>query len=240
VAIINEAMAARYWPRGNPLGGIFHLKGRAVRVVGVAKMANYDTLLEVPKLFYYVPLEQFPAGAVVLHVRATLPPGAMAAALAREVHALDPGVAPSQLFTMREYVAIKSDAQTVALTLVGIFGGLALLLATIGLYGVMSYAVSQRTREIGIRIALGARRREVTRRVVGRGLALTAVAVLLGIAGAAALSRVLVTLLVGVKATDAATFAGAAVLMGAVSFLAAYLPARRASRLDPLSALAEE
>jgi predicted permease len=97
VAIVNEAMAARYWPRGNPLGGIFHLKGRAVRVVGVAKMANYNTLLEVPKLFYYVPLEQFPAGAVVLHVRATLPPATMAAALAREVHALDPGVAPSQL-----------------------------------------------------------------------------------------------------------------------------------------------
>jgi putative ABC transport system permease protein len=114
------------------------------------------------------------------------------------------------------------------------------LLAAIGLYGVMSYAVSQRTREIGIRMALGARGREVMRLVVGRGMVLTGLAVIAGLLGAAALSRVLATLLFGVKATDASTFAAAAGLMCAVSFLASYLPARRAARLDPLSALADE
>jgi ABC-type antimicrobial peptide transport system permease subunit len=125
-------------------------------------------------------------------------------------------------------------------TLVGVFAGISVALTAIGLYGVMSYAVSLRTREIGIRMALGAGGREVRRLVVGRGMALTAVAVALGVAGAAALSRVLATLLFGVTATDATTFAAAGALMCAVSFVASYLPARRASRLDPLHALAEE
>jgi predicted permease len=237
VAIVNEAMAARYWPRGNPLGGIFHLKGRAVRVVGVAKMANYNTLLEVPRLFYYVPLEQFPAGTVVLHVRATLPPGAMAAALAREVHALDRGVAPSQLFTMREYVAIKSDAQTVALTLVGIFGGLALLLATIGLYGVMSYAVSQGQRELGLRMALGAAASDLLALVMRHGAALTAGGVLLGAAAALGSTRLLGSLLYHVSPRDPLVFGSAFLAMAAASLAACLLPAWRAARTDPARAL---
>jgi ABC-type antimicrobial peptide transport system permease subunit len=206
-------------------------------VVGVAKMANYNTLLEVPRLFYYVPLEQFPAGTVVLHVRATLPPGAMAAALAREVHALDRGVAPSQLFTMREYVAIKSDAQTVALTLVGIFGGLALLLATIGLYGVMSYAVSQGQRELGLRMALGAAASDLLALVMRHGAALTAGGVLLGAAAALGSTRLLGSLLYHVSPRDPLVFGSAFLAMAAASLAACLLPAWRAARTDPARAL---
>jgi macrolide transport system ATP-binding/permease protein len=237
VAIVNEAMAAKYWPRGDPLGGILHLKGRAVRVVGVAKMANYNSLLEVPKPFYYVPLAQFPAGIVILHVRTNLPPGAMAAALAREIHALDPGLASLRLFTMREYVAIKSDAQTVALTLVGIFGGLALLLATIGLYGVMSYAVSQGQRELGLRMALGAAASDLLALVMRHGAVLTAGGVLLGAAAALGSTRLLGSLLYHVSPRDPLVFGSAFLAMAVASLAACLLPAWRAARTDPARAL---
>jgi len=153
---------------------------------------------------------------------------------------VDPHQPVWKVQAMEDIVQASLGSSRAMATLVGVFAGASVLLAALGLYGVMSYAVSLRTREIGIRMALGARGREVLRLVVGRGMALTAVAVAVGVAGAAALSRVLVTLLFGVKATDATTFAAAAAVMCGVSLLASYLPARRAARLDPLAALAEE
>ena len=237
VAIVNEAMAAKYWPRQNPVGGVFHLKGRALRVVGIARMANYASLLEIPRPFFYVPLAQFPAEVVVLHVRSDLPPRAIASALTREVHRLDPGLAPSRVFTMREHIDIKSDAQTVALTLVGIFGGLALVLAAIGLYGVMSYAVSQGRRELGLRMALGAAASDLLRLVMRHGVALTAGGVVLGTTAALVLTRLLGNLLYRVSPRDPIVFGSAFLVMAIASLAACLLPAWRAARIDPVRAL---
>ncbi len=237
VAIVNETMARKYWPRSSPLGGVFHLKDHAVRVVGVARTANYESLQETPKPFFYVPLKQFPAEWVVLHVRSTLPAAAIASALNREVRALDPGLPPARLRTMREQIAIKSDAQTIALTLVGIFGALALGLATVGLYGVMSYAVSQSRRELGLRMALGAAAADLARLVLRRGGLLTAGGVLLGTAVALGSTRLLGSLLYRVSPRDPVVFGLAFLVMAFASLAACFLPAWRAARTDPLRAL---
>ncbi len=237
VAVVNEAMAAKYWPRSNPLGRIFHLKGRAVQVVGVSKMSKYGSLLESSKPFFYVPLRQNPAGVVILHIRTSLAPGAMASALSREIHSLDPGLAAGEVLTMRQQVDRKSGAQTVALTLVGIFCGLALVLATIGLYGVMSYAVSQSARELGLRMALGAAASDLLRLVMRHGLVLTAAGVLLGAAAALGSTRLLGDLLYKVSPHDPMVFGCAFVVMAAAALAACFLPAWRASRIDPVRAL---
>ena len=237
VAVVNEAMAARYWSRSSPLGGILHLKGRAVRVVGIAKMANYASLLEIPKPFFYVPLRQFPAGVVVLHIRTNLRRATIASALAREIHGLDPGLAPWRLSTMREQIDIKSEAQIVALTLVGIFGGLALVLSAVGLYGVMSYAVSQSHRELGLRMALGAAASDLLRLVMRYGVLLTAAGVFLGMVAAIGSTRVLGNLLYQVSPRDPLVFGSAFLVMAIASFAACLLPAWRAARTDPARAL---
>jgi macrolide transport system ATP-binding/permease protein len=239
VAIVNEVMARKYWPRSNPVGGVFHLKGRSVTVVGVARTANYASLQEPAVAFFYVPLLQFPSKNVTLHVRATVPPAAVATALKREIHALDPGLAPSRVLTMREQIAIKSDAHTVALTLVGVFGALALVLAAIGLYGVMSYAVSQSQRELGLRMALGAMASDLLRLVLRHGVALTAGGVLLGAAAALALTRLLGSLLYRVSPRDPVVFGSALLVMAVASLAACFFPAWRAARTDPLRALRE-
>jgi ABC-type antimicrobial peptide transport system permease subunit len=230
-------MAAKYWPRSNPLGRIFHLKGRAVQVVGVSKMSKYGSLLESSKPFFYVALRQNPAGVVILHIRTSLAPGSMASALSREIHSLDPGLAAGEVLTMRQQVDRKSGAQTVALTLVGIFCGLALVLATIGLYGVMSYAVSQSARELGLRMALGAAASDLLRLVMRHGLVLTAAGVLLGAAAALGSTRLLGDLLYKVSPHDPMVFGCAFVVMAAAALAACFLPAWRASRIDPVRAL---
>jgi predicted permease len=237
VAIVNDAMARRYWPLSSPVGGVFHLKGRSVRVIGVVKTANYQTLQETPKPFYYVPLRQFPAGLVVLHVRTSLPPSAAADAVKREIRALDPALVPYRFGTMRQQVDFKSDTQRMALTLIGIFGGLALVLATIGLYGVLSYAVSQSQRELGLRMALGAAASDLLRLVMRHGVLITAGGVLLGMAAALGTTRLLGNLLYGIGPRDPLVFGSALLVMTVASLAACFFPAWRAARTDPLSAL---
>jgi predicted permease len=237
VAVVNEAMAAKYWPRSDPLGKIFQLKSRPVELIGVARTSKYGSLLEASKPFFYVPLRQNPAGVVGLHIRTSLSRGAMASALTREIHALDAGVAPTELITMREQVDRKSGAQTVALTLVGVFGVLALALAAIGLYGVMSYAVSQSTREMGLRMALGASASDVMRLVMKHGVGLTAGGIVLGAAVALGSTRLLGDLLYRVSPRDPLAFGSAFAVMAIASAAACFLPAWRAARTDPVRAL---
>jgi len=239
VAVVNEAMAARYWPAQNPVGRSFQLKERRLEVVGVAATVKYESLVERAKPFFYVPLRQNPSGAVVLHVRTSQPPGPMAASLARHVHALDPSLAPAGLVTMREQIDSKSGAQTAALWLVGLLGGLALLLASIGLYGVMSYAVSNKTPELGLRMALGAAGADVSRLVMWQGLRLTAGGVTLGAAIALPATRLLGNLLYKVGPRDALVFGAAVATMVMASAASCVLPALRASRTDPARALRE-
>ena len=237
VAVVNEPMAAEYWRGEDPVGKRLQVKGRWMQVVGVARVSKYRDFLETPRPFFYVPLRQNFSGQASLNIRTPRSRGAMASALVREIHALDPGVAPQEIITMREQVDRSTSSQRIGVALLGVFGGLALLLAAIGLYGVMSYAVSQGTRELGLRMALGARASDLLRLVMSRGLALTGGGVVLGAAAALGSTRLLGYLLYDVSPRDPLAFGSASVVMMIASLAACFLPAWRATRTDPVRAL---
>jgi predicted permease len=237
VAVVNQTMAAHYWRGGNPIGQRLQVKGRWMQVVGVAKDSKYQSVREAPKPFFYVRLRQNFSRGVGLYIRTPLSPETMATAPAREVHALDPNLALYEVITLQEQVDRSTSPQLVAVTLVGVLGGLALLLAAIGLYGVMSYAVSQSTRELALRMALGAGASNLLRLVLSRGLTLTTGGVILGVAVAFGLTRLLGSLLYKVSPRDPLAFGSALVVMMAAALAACFLPAWRATRADPARAL---
>jgi macrolide transport system ATP-binding/permease protein len=237
VAIVNETMAAQYWRGADPLGMRLQVKGRWIRVIGVAKNAKYQNMLEDEKPFFYVPLRQSPSAQVSLLLRTRQDPSTMGPVVAREVHTLDANVAPFGILTMREQISRQTLTQLVAGRFLAIFGGLALLLATIGLYGVMSYAVSQSTRELGLRVALGAAPSHLLRLVMSRGLVLIALGIAIGLTVALATTRLFGYLLYGVNPRDPLSFGSALVIITIASMAACLLPAWRATRTDPLRAL---
>jgi predicted permease len=237
VAIVNETMAAKYWGGSNPIGERVQVKGRWMQVVGVAKNSKYQSVRETPKPFFYVPLHQNFARGPGLNIRTRLSPEAMTAALTREVHAIDRNLALFEVITLQEQVDRSTSPQLVAVTLVGVLGGLALLLAAIGLYGVMSYSVSQSTRKLGLRMALGATPSHLLRLVMSRGLALTAAGIVGGTAVALASTRLLGYLLYNVSPRDPLSFGSAFLVIMVASLAACFLPAWRATRTDPLQAL---
>ena len=237
VAIVNETMAARYWRGQNPIGQRVQVKGRWMQVVGMAKDSKYQSMREAPKPFFYVPLRQNFARSASLFIRTPLRPKTMATALLREVRSLDGNLALFEVITLQEQVDRSTSPQQVAVTLVAVLGGLALLLSVIGLYGVMSYTVSQSTRELGLRMALGAGASNLLRLVLSRGLALTAGGVLLGAAAALVLTRLLGNLLYKVSPRDPLAFGSALVVMAVAAVTACFLPAWRATRTDPARAL---
>jgi macrolide transport system ATP-binding/permease protein len=237
VAVVNDVMAARYWRGGDPVGKRLQVKGQWLQVVGVAKVSKYRSVRENPKPFFYVPLRQdFSVGAA-LHIRTRMPAETIATELAREVHTLDANLAPYEVISLQEQMDRSTSPQRVAVTLLGILGGLALLLATVGLYAVMSYTISQGTREFGLRMALGAGAWTLLRQVLSRGLALTGVGVLLGIVVALGTTRLLGNLLYRVSPRDPAAFGSALVVMAVASLAACFWPAWRATRTDPARAL---
>src|SRR5262245_29570819 len=237
VAIVNEPMAARYWRGGDPVGSRLIVAGRAMRVVGVAKIAKYRDLMEPATLFFYLPLRQTTARGQTFMIRTTLAPSAMATALAAEVRALDASLAPDQIITMREQINRMNQSTAMAVRLLTAFGAVALILAGIGLYGVMSFTVTQNARELALRLALGADPSSLVRRVLGGGLLLTAGGMACGAAAAIGLTRLLGTLLFDVSPRDPATFALAFATMALASAAACLLPALRAIRTDPVAAL---
>ena len=237
VAVVDETMAAKYWPGKDPIGGRFQVKGRWMEIAGVARASHYRSKLEMPKPFFYVPLRQNFAVQGGLLIRTNQGAAGMTSALAREVHALDPNLAPVAAITMQEHVDRGTYTQRLAVTLLAIFGGTALLLAAIGLYAVMSYAVSQSTRELALRMALGAGMSDLLRLVLSRGLALTAGGLIIGATAALALTRLLSNRLYQVSPHDPVAFGSAFLLMTTVALLACLLPARRATRIDPARAL---
>jgi macrolide transport system ATP-binding/permease protein len=237
VAIVNETMAAQYWHGRNPVGERVQVKDRWMQVVGVAKDSKYRSVRETAKPFFYVPRRQnFSVGAA-LFIRTPLSLETVAVALAREVHALDASLSPYELITLQEQLDRSTSPQLVAVTLVGVLGGLALLLAVIGLYGVMAYAVSQSTRELGLRMALGAGASNLVQLVLSRGLALMAGGVLLGAAVAVALTRLMGNLLYHVSPRDPRAFGAAFAVMTLATLAACLIPAWRATRTDPAEAL---
>jgi putative ABC transport system permease protein len=237
VAVVNETMAARFWSGKDPIGERVQVKGRWTRVVGVAKDSKYQSVRETPKPFFYVPWRQNFSVGGGLYIRTPLKPEVMAAALVREVRALDGNLALYEVISLQEQVDRSTSAQKVAVTLVGVLGALALLLAAIGLFGVMSYAVSQSRRELGLRMALGADGAKLLQLVMSRGLTLTGGGVLLGATAALALTRLLGNLLYKVSPRAPPAFGSALLVMTIVSLAACILPAWRAARTDPARVL---
>lgn len=240
VAIVNEPMVAHYWRGQDPLGRRFQVDNRWVQVVGVAKLAKYDSFAEPPKPFFYVPLRQSPFVAASLDIRTSIDPATIAPQLSRLIRSLDANLAPKEIITMRVLInRVALASQQIGVTLLAIFGGLALLLAGVGLYGVMSYAVQQRTRELGLRMALGANGANLLRLVMGRGLLLLAVGVLIGAGVALMLGRLITNLLYDVSPRDPLAFVSALLILTIASGAAVIFPAWRASGIDPGSALRE-
>jgi predicted permease len=241
VAIVNERMVAKYWHGEDPIGKRLQVNGRSLRVVGVARTVKYSSFSEAPKAFFYVPMRQDFSIRTTLSIRTLQDPHVVAAALGREIHALDENLAPGELITMREHVNLMALAsQQVAVALLAIFGALALALAAVGLYGVMSYAVSQSTRELGLRMALGARISDLIRLVVAHGLGLTAIGVAVGGCVALASAHLVRDLLYKVSPRDPVALGAAFLVMMIAALAACLVPAWRATRIDPVRALRSE
>src|SRR5438309_8726642 len=237
VAIVNETTAAKYWPGKNAVGQRLKVKDKWMEIVGVAKNAHYRTKLEQPTPFFYVPVRQnfFVQNGFI--IRTDQSAAAIMNALAREIHALDPNLAPLDTITIQEQVDRMSYTQRLAVTLVAVFGGMALFLAAIGLYAVMSYSVSQSTRDLGVRMALGADAGDGLRLIFSRGLRLTTIGLIIGAVAALLLTRLMENLLYKVSPRDPLAFASAFVIMTVVALAACFLPAWRATRIDPARAL---
>lgn len=237
VAIVNRTMSARYWGDQDPIGRRLQVKGKWARVVGVVADSKYESMREDPKPFFYVSLLQDFVRGPVLNVRTTQPLQSISAVLLREVRALDGNLALYEILTLQEQVDRSTSPQLVGVTLVSILAGLALLLAAVGLYGVMSYAVAQSTRELALRMALGADSANVLRLVISRGLRLTAGGILLGATAGLALTRQLGTLLFHVSPRDPRAFGAALAVMTITTVAACLFPAWRATRTDPARVL---
>jgi putative ABC transport system permease protein len=244
VVVVNEALARRYWPGeeviGKRLG--FNESGKQdwYEIIGIVGSVKHDRLAAEPKPELFYAYRQYPKNFMSLVVRASSDPASLSPALRDQVLALDKDQPVFDIKTMNERMS-KSLAQSrFVMSLLAVFAALALILAAVGIYGVMSYAVTQRTHEIGIRMALGAKTSDVLKMVVGQGLMLTLAGVAAGVAGAAALTRLMESLLYEVGATDWATFTIVAVVLTGVALAACFVPARRAAKVDPMVALRNE
>jgi putative ABC transport system permease protein len=238
VIIVNETLARRLWPGQDPIDKIIVIGRPEWRVVGVVADVRHSTLEQSAGSEMYLPLTQrFDSFALDLVVRSGLPPESLATGVAAVLRGLDPTMPTGNWRSLTELVDLAVSPRRFILLLVGIFAQIALLLAALGLYGVVSYSVSQQSREIGIRMALGATGADIQRRIILRTLALAGSGIAVGLAGSLALTRLITSLLYGVKPTDPVTLGTIVAVLLGVSVLAGYLPARQASRIDPVSVL---
>jgi len=248
VAVINEAFARTYWPNGDPVGE--HLKLNIVRgtagnppwttVVGVIADARTESLAEASDPQIYLSLYQRRPKNLAIFVRGHLDTAAIPDEVREQVQSVDPTLPVFGAQTLTETVSESLSARRFSMEIVALFALTALLLAGLGIYGVISYIVSERTHEIGIRLALGAQRRNILRMVLHQGLGLAIAGAAVGLGCALIVSHLMAGLLYGVRPTDPLTFAGVALLLISVALLACYIPARRAIRVDPLVALRHE
>jgi putative ABC transport system permease protein len=242
VVLINQAATDRFFKGREPLGARIGFWGAARTIVGIVADEKFQGLTVASPIAVYAPLAQAPSaggnGVLLLKTRGDV--AALAGAARRVVAEVDPEVAVFGVEPLQDTVARSVSRQRFTMLLLGLFAGLALLLAGVGIHGVLSYGVAQRSREIAIRLALGERPRSIRALIVGEALALGGAGLVTGIAGAYALTRLLTTLLFGVTATDPLTFAAVPLFLLLVSLAASYAPARRATRVDPVSALKAE
>jgi predicted permease len=246
VAVINQTMARRFFAGRNPIGK--HLGrwkwngGREYEIIGVVGDAKYLSLREntPPTAYLYIPQEPRMAGGVTFELHTALPPAGLVSQVRRRLESLDPRLSPLDFRTLAEQVDHSLRDEKLMSTLSSCFGVLALLLASIGLYGLVSYAVARRTGEIGVRMAFGAQKRDVLRLVLGRGMTLALMGVGFGILGAFGATRLLSSLLYGVNPIDPPTLVVVSLVLSAVALLASYIPARRATKVDPMMALRYE
>ncbi|HXJ94301.1 MAG TPA: ABC transporter permease [Terriglobia bacterium] len=240
VALVNEALARHLWPTEDPVGKQVPLFGDNLTVVGVVGNTRHQGLSQETEAEFYVPYLQSPRDFMQLAVRTATDPDSMVSAVRAQVRDVDPDQPLYHVVTLQQVLSESLAPRRLNLLLLGIFAGIALALATVGIYGVMAFSAAQRTHEIGIRMALGAERRTVLGLIVRQGLQLTLIGVGLGVAGAWALTSFLASFLFGVAPRDPATFVLVSLALVAVSVLACYIPARRATRVDPMVALRYE
>jgi len=258
VAIVNREMVRRYWNDQDPIGKVISVnppiqlvprgtvppdyKPELFTVVGVAADVRYGSLGTAPLPLVYVPFAQGSEGATTMYlvVRSHTDPAGLSAAIRDRIRQVDPDVPASSIQTMEDRVSASLAQPRLRAIVLGTFAGLALLLAGVGTYGVMSYAARQRTREIGIRMAIGASSRAILKLLLGRGAVMVAAGIAAGLLCALALTRALRTLLFGVSTSDPLVFVGVTILLASVAMVAAWVPARRATRLEPVAALREE
>jgi putative ABC transport system permease protein len=240
VAIVNETFARTQSPGKDPVGRHLALGPQTVRIVGVVSDIHDDGLDVPVTARVYLPLLQRSSNALTVFYRSSTDPGSLNTSIERAIHAIDPTLPVFGQRTMEELLAASTVRRKVVLSLMSAFAAVALLLAAIGTYGVMSVAASQRVREIGIRMALGAQRHDILRLMVRPGLSLAVAGVFAGIVGALLLARLMSAVLFAVTPTDAVTYSAVSVLLIAVALVACYVPARRATKQDPLLALRAE
>jgi putative ABC transport system permease protein len=247
VGMINAVTARRFFPKEDPVGKRFMFGHPSAKnapkwctIVGVVSDTKLYGLANPARLEVYVPLRQNAASEMTLLVKSGADPAALTSAIREAVQSIDKDQPLFAISTMKELVSNSVATRRMTLVLLGLFSGLALVLGAIGIYGVISYSVAQRTHEIGIRMALGAPRRDVFRLVVGQGLKLAGIGITIGVVAAFGLARLMSSLLYGISVTDFETFAGVSILLAFVAFVACYIPARRAMRVDPIIALRYE
>ena len=245
VAIIDETMARTFWPNEDPIGKRLKRGGRQstqpwLTIVGVVRHVRYRTLEEPSRVQLYMPHAQVPTTGMSLALKTNLEPRTLSNSVQKEVIAVDPQQPVWSIRTMDELMATSVMRRQLIMTLLTVFAGIALMLAAVGIYGVISYWVTQRSHEIGIRVAIGANRFDVLKMVLGQSMSVVLIGVGIGLLGAAALTRLMSTLLYEVSATDAATFAGYSAALILVGVVASYLPARRATRIDPIRMLRQQ
>jgi putative ABC transport system permease protein len=240
--IVNENLAQRFWPDEDPIGKRLERAAKEPwrTVVGVVRDNKEFSVDDEPPISIYHPHDQFPIGTMFLVVRSTTNPSSMASAITSEIHSLDPELPAYEFKTMDQRLSDSLARRRFSTLLLAVFAFVALLLAAIGIYGVMAYSVTQRTQEIGIRMALGARPGSIALLVIRQSFVLVILGTAIGLGGAFALTRVMASLLFEVSATDLQTFVVPALLLGSIALVASYFPARRAAKVDPTIALRSE
>jgi predicted permease len=242
VVLVDEYMAEQFWPGQDPIGKRIHIVELKSAdpwqtVVGVVGRVKQDSLDSDPRIAFYLPPTQFPTRAITVVLRGAGDPAGQISAVKNELRGVDPDLPMYYVRTMGQCVDESLGRRRFSMLLLGVFASVALVLATIGIYGVMAYLVNQSTPEIGIRMALGATQHDILRLVVREGMALALSGVAIGLTGAFLLTRLIQSLLFGVEATDPFTFVGISLLLVLITLLASYMPAQRAARIDPLVSL---